>query len=46
MNRDTNHFPDPEEFRPERYLNEAGELLESISDTHGQGHFSFGAGRR
>ena len=47
MNRNSSYFPDYDEFRPERYLTESGSLAtESIADTHGQGHFSFGAGRR
>ncbi|KAJ3558638.1 hypothetical protein NM688_g801 [Phlebia brevispora] len=46
MNRDPEYFPDYDEFRPERYLNELGELGEPVPDTHQEGHISFGAGRR
>ncbi|KAJ3556207.1 hypothetical protein NM688_g2152 [Phlebia brevispora] len=46
INHDPAVFPDPEEFRPERYLNRDGHLAEPIPDTHGQGHLSFGSGRR
>ena len=46
MNRDPTYFPDFDEFRPERYLDSTGQLMESIPDTHGHGHFSFGGGRR
>ena len=46
MNRDPKYFPDFEEFRPERYLNDVGELREPIPDTHNQGHLMYGTGRR
>lgn len=46
MNRDPKHFPDFEEFRPERYLDDTGKLRESIPDTHNQGHLMYGTGRR
>ncbi len=46
MHRDEKYFPDPDEFRPERYLDEAGELCDPIPDTHGQGHLTYGSGRR
>ncbi|PSR77855.1 hypothetical protein PHLCEN_2v7676 [Hermanssonia centrifuga] len=46
MNRDPKYFPDYEEFRPERYLDDAGQLSEPIPDTHAQGHFTYGSGRR
>ncbi|KAF7790546.1 hypothetical protein EIP86_001502 [Pleurotus ostreatoroseus] len=45
-NRDTTYFSNPEEFRPERYLSPSGELSEAIPNTHGQGHLSFGSGKR
>ncbi|THG99744.1 hypothetical protein EW026_g2677 [Hermanssonia centrifuga] len=46
MNRNPKYFPDAEEFRPERYLDDSGQLAEAIPDTHGHGHFAFGSGRR
>lgn len=46
VNRDPTYFPDFDEFRPERYLNESGELADPIPDTHVQGHLSYGSGRR
>ena len=46
MNRDPKYFPDYEEFRPERYLDESGQLNDLVPDTHHQGHLSFGCGRR
>ena len=46
MNRDPKYFPDYEEFRPERYLDESGQLNDEVPDTHHQGHLSFGCGRR
>ncbi|KAJ3557243.1 hypothetical protein NM688_g1575 [Phlebia brevispora] len=45
-NRDPEHFPDYAEFRPERYLDESGELADSIPGVHSQGHLSYGTGRR
>jgi cytochrome P450 len=42
MNRDPAVFPDFDEFRPERFLDESA----IPKDTHGQGHVTFGAGRR
>ncbi|KAJ3558856.1 hypothetical protein NM688_g680 [Phlebia brevispora] len=46
MNRDPAYFPDYDDFRPERYLGESGDLCDPVPDTHGQGHLSFGAGKR
>ncbi|CAL1709871.1 unnamed protein product [Somion occarium] len=46
MNRDPKLFPDFEEFRPERYLDASGKLLEPIAGTHLQGHVTYGFGRR
>ncbi|KAJ3558859.1 hypothetical protein NM688_g676 [Phlebia brevispora] len=46
MNRDPTYFPDFDEFRPERYLGASGELVDLIPDTHGQGHMTYGCGRR
>ncbi|KAJ3558860.1 hypothetical protein NM688_g677 [Phlebia brevispora] len=46
MNRDPNHFPDYDEFRPERYLGASGELVDLVPDTHGQGHMTYSCGRR
>lgn len=46
MNRDPTYFPDFDEFRPARYLNESGELADPIPDTHTQGHLTYGTGRR
>jgi cytochrome P450 len=46
MNRDPALFPDYEEFRPERFLDESGTVEVVPRDTHNQGHVSFGFGRR
>ena len=46
MNRDPKHFPDFEEFRPERYLNTDGQLEDPLPGTHLQGHVTYGFGRR
>ena len=46
MNRDPAHFADPDEFKPDRYLNSSGELVDDLPYTHGIGHMSFGSGRR
>ena len=46
MHHDPKIFQDPDEFRPERYLNSEGGLSEAIPDTHQLGHMSFGTGRR
>lgn len=45
MNHDPAVFPEPDEFRPERHLDESGNPKE-IPDTHGEGHLSYGTGRR
>ncbi|KAJ3556657.1 hypothetical protein NM688_g1904 [Phlebia brevispora] len=46
MNRDPRYFPDYDDFRPERYLDASGQLIEPMPHTHGQGHIAYGAGRR
>ena len=46
MHRDPALFPDPDVFRPERYLNDAGQLKPALPDTHGYGHLSYGFGKR
>ena len=46
MHQDTSHFPDHDEYRPERYLNAEGRLVDLVADTHQRGHLSFGSGRR
>lgn len=33
-------------FRPERHLSNAGEAHDFLPESRGQGHFSFGSGRR
>lgn len=40
-NHDASVYPQPHEFRPERWLNDAGKI-----DKHVPGHFLFGAGSR
>jgi cytochrome P450 len=37
---------DADEFRPERHLNDKGELLPGPAETNQEGHVSFGFGRR
>ncbi|PSR77910.1 hypothetical protein PHLCEN_2v7652 [Hermanssonia centrifuga] len=46
INHDSTYFPEPDEFRPERYLDSNGVLAEPLHDTHHHGHLSFGSGRR
>lgn len=46
INRDPNYFPDYDEFRPERYMDQHGRLADPVANTHNQGHLSYGAGRR
>ena len=46
MHQDETHFPDHDEYRPERYLNAEGHLTDDVPDTHHLGHMGFGAGRR
>lgn len=47
MNRDKSVYgPDADEFKPERFLNESGQLLPPLKDTHDEGHVTYGFGRR
>ncbi|ESK89474.1 cytochrome p450 [Moniliophthora roreri MCA 2997] len=47
MNHDVETYgPNPDEFKPERFLNENGTHKESPPDTKDEGHYSFGFGRR
>ncbi|KIJ64543.1 hypothetical protein HYDPIDRAFT_111879 [Hydnomerulius pinastri MD-312] len=46
INRDPEVFPDYEEYRPERFLDETGTIDSVPLDTHGMGHVTFGFGRR
>ena len=46
MNHDPSHFPDHDDFRPERYLDSEGQLSDEVPNTHHLGHMSFGTGRR
>uniref|UniRef100_A0A0W0F6S8 Cytochrome p450 n=1 Tax=Moniliophthora roreri TaxID=221103 RepID=A0A0W0F6S8_MONRR len=47
MNHDADTYgPNPEEFRPERFLNEDGTEKPSPPNTKEEGHYTFGFGRR
>ncbi|KAF5374224.1 hypothetical protein D9758_004661 [Tetrapyrgos nigripes] len=46
MNHDPTIFPDHDEFRPERFLDETGTVHVVPADTRNQGHVTFGFGRR
>ncbi|KAF8587768.1 cytochrome P450 [Ramaria rubella] len=46
QDRDPNYFPDYEGFRPERFLDESGQVDVSPPDTHSRGQVTFGFGRR
>ncbi|KAI0684340.1 cytochrome P450 [Earliella scabrosa] len=46
MNHDPEIFPDFDNFRPERFLDESGKIDIAPPDTHGMGHVTFGFGRR
>ena len=46
MNHDPTIYPAPDVFRPERFLAADGTTDVAPPDTHGQGHVSFGFGRR
>ncbi|KAJ3557244.1 hypothetical protein NM688_g1574 [Phlebia brevispora] len=46
VNRDPEHYPDYADFRPERHLDDSGELVDPTPGIHTQGHLSYGAGRR
>nr|F1SY62.1 RecName: Full=Cytochrome P450 monooxygenase 58 [Postia placenta Mad-698-R]BAK09406.1 cytochrome P450 [Postia placenta] len=45
MNRDPAIYPDYDEFRPDRFLDASGNEID-IAGTHGQGHVTYGFGRR
>ena len=47
MNHEKETFGDkPDEFRPERHLNEDGTHKRPPPDTQNQGHYTFGFGTR
>ncbi|TFK67279.1 cytochrome P450 [Pluteus cervinus] len=46
IHHDPNIFPDPHEFRPERFLDPTGTIDVDIPGTRNQGHAAFGFGRR
>ncbi|KAI0800113.1 CyP450 monooxygenase [Fomes fomentarius] len=43
LSRDQSHYPDPERFAPERFLNEEGQINPDVLDPR---KFAFGYGRR
>ncbi|KAF8970727.1 cytochrome P450 [Flammula alnicola] len=46
IDRDPQVYSDPEDFRPERHLDDTGSVDISPPDMHSLGHTSFGFGRR
>jgi len=47
MNSDPEVYgPDAHEFKPERHLNENGQLKPSPVETKDEGHITYGFGRR
>jgi hypothetical protein len=46
MNRDPDVFPDFDNFRPERFLDETETVDRAPPNTHEMGHVSYGFGKR
>ncbi|KAF9463394.1 cytochrome P450 [Collybia nuda] len=46
IHRDPEIFPDPDEFRPSRFLDASGKLNHKLADNMPLGHVAFGFGRR
>lgn len=44
--RDPSVYPDFDTFRPERFLDESGQVETAPPDTHNMGHTSYGFGTR